>query len=179
MERPKTESRLWERLPFASIYTRKIKNFKGVKVAKFNFKILSNILPCNKNLANCKLQDSDKCTFCNAIQTVEHMLYECNNSKSLWNIIELALWEQIGPNKIFPGDTNQDICLATSLISCIIYKYWLLVKDENTPKIWKWFINLVKTDLKSRITVYIFAGFTHGINVLLDVFKELYNVNLE
>ena len=84
----------------------------------------------------------------------------------------MALEKSIGPHEIFMGDTNQNIC--------IIYKQWLSVKDENTQKTCKRFRYFVKKDLKSIIAVYMFAGFTHSIkNVLLNVFKELSNVNLK
>ncbi len=79
---------------------------------------------------------------------------------------------------MFLGDTNQAICLTTSLISYLLYKYWGLVKDENNKTTWTIFINFVKTDLKCKIPVYIFAGCVHGINVVLNVFKKLSNLNL-
>ncbi len=65
---------------------------------------------------------------------------------------------RIGPYEIwcFLGDTNQGICLAISLISHIIYKYLLSVKDENTiKKDWKKLISVFKTDLKSEKAVYV------------------------
>ena len=54
-EKPKSEDRIKKRLSihnidFESVYTNKITHIKDLKIAEFNYKVLHNILPCNKNL---------------------------------------------------------------------------------------------------------------------------------
>ncbi len=62
----------------------------------------------------------------------------------LGDIVEIALGEYFGPCEIFLGDTKQATCLTISIISYIIYKCWLTVKEENTKPTWKRFLNLSK-----------------------------------
>ena len=50
---------------------------KDKKLAETNFKILNNILPCNRNLFKWGKCDTNLCHFCQEEESVGHLLLEC------------------------------------------------------------------------------------------------------
>ena len=61
------------------------------KLNSFQFKIIHRLLITNKQLKLWKLKDTETCTFCETqVETIEHLLSDCNVSKNLWT--ELANW---------------------------------------------------------------------------------------
>ena len=74
---------------FNQIYTIKVKNIKDYKLAETNFKILHYILPCAANLVNWKKSLSNKCSVCNEVETIEHLLFHCNYAQHIWKNISL------------------------------------------------------------------------------------------
>jgi hypothetical protein len=57
-----------------------------VKLQCFQYKILNRIFPCNYMLKKWKISDTDKC-LCGEIDTIEHSLFYCNESRKLWENI--------------------------------------------------------------------------------------------
>ena len=59
------------------------------KLRVFQYKVLNNILYLNKSLYKMKLADTPVCTFCQREEeTINHLLKECEYSKTLWNDIQ-------------------------------------------------------------------------------------------
>ena len=56
-------------------YVSKVKHIKDKKLAATNFKILNNILPCNRNLRKWGKSDTDLCCFCQEEDNISHLLY--------------------------------------------------------------------------------------------------------
>ena len=67
-------------------FSAKVVQEKEIKLKEFNFKLLHNILPCNKNLAKWKIKPNDRCDVCGQSQTIEHLLYSCIYVKPLWRV---------------------------------------------------------------------------------------------
>ena len=63
---------------FEKAYLLKVLRIKDKKISEMNFKILHNILPCNKNLNLWKKSNSVNCTICSQEETIEHLLYSCH-----------------------------------------------------------------------------------------------------
>jgi hypothetical protein len=58
------------------------------------YKIIHRILAVGSNLKKWKIKDSDKCSDCNNIDTIEHFIYECPNVIQLWTSIQIW-WKSI------------------------------------------------------------------------------------
>ncbi len=56
----------------------------------FQYKILNRILNCNERLHKWKITKENICTFCEEIDTIEHHLYECRESRLFWE--RLTTW---------------------------------------------------------------------------------------
>ena len=41
------------------------------------------------------LKPSNTCNYCEAIDTIEHHLYQCSQSKNLWNTLEIWIFQQL------------------------------------------------------------------------------------
>jgi hypothetical protein len=58
------------------------------KLQDFQYKLLMRLLPTNKYLFKCKLSSSNLCDFCSMnIETLEHIIWECNKTQIFWNEI--------------------------------------------------------------------------------------------
>ena len=158
-EKPKSEDRLQKRLniyniDFGQVYTSKIKHIKDLKLAEFNYKVLHNKLPCNKNLKKWDKQIDDACDVCNDVQDICHLLYECKFNAKIWNLLGSVLNCNITMAQIIIGDQAHSQNLLTSLLSFYIYKYWLICKNDKKPRVWKDVRVFIISELNYRREVY-------------------------
>ena len=129
-----------------------IYNVKNFKLKEFNFKVIHRILSCEINLKKWKLQDHDKCIECGNQHSILHLLYECPNSGILWRLVEECFGYSVSPYKIIFGDSEETyINFIISLICYLLYKYWLLRKNEYITLSLKYFI---VNELEYRNQVY-------------------------
>ena len=97
-----------------------------IKLKEFNFKLLHNILPCNKNLAKWRIKSNNSCDVCGQSQTVEHLLYNCIYVKPLWRVTEKKLGVDISFERMLGLDVFFAHNAIVTLIGFLIYKEWLL-----------------------------------------------------
>ena len=143
----------FKHIEFDMFYT-KVFLEREVKLKEFNLKLLHGILPCNRNLKRWRLKDSDICDTCNEIQSIEHLLFECNYVQPLWNKINEIFNVNItfnlilGVNKLFPFNN------VLTVISFLIYKEWLIDSLENKPRRNTMAIGYFKAELQLRVDIY-------------------------
>ena len=89
-----------------TVYTTKIKKITDRKIAEFNYKVINNILPCNKNLTKWRIINDEKCPACNLTHNIVHMLYECCHSRRLWATVSATLGINVSTDKILVGCQN-------------------------------------------------------------------------
>ena len=127
-------------------------NVKDLKLKEFNFQVIHRILSCEINLKKWKLQDHDKCIECGNQHSILHLLYECPNSGILWRLVEECFGYSVSTYKIIFGDSEETyINFIISLICYLLYKYWLLRKNEHITLSLKYFI---VNELEYRNQVY-------------------------
>ena len=87
---------------WSNYYTLPFSCSKVMKLRFFQMKILHRTLPLNKWLYRCKLSATPNCSFCKiSVETIEHLLFECNTSKNIW--FNLSEWlKTILPNNPMP-----------------------------------------------------------------------------
>ena len=134
--------------------TKKIKLEKEIKLKEFNFKLLHNILPCNRNLEKWKLKSNDKCDVCSLPQTIEHLLYDCTYVKPLWTLIEKYLGVNIGYKQILGLDNLFKEDAIVTIICFLIYKEWLVLSLENKKRNRHISMSYYKGELVLRTEIY-------------------------
>ena len=93
-----------------------------------------------------------KCIECGNQHSILHLLYECPNSSILWRLVEECFGYSVSPYKIIFGDSEETyINFIISLICYLLYKYWLLRKNEHITLSLKYFI---VNELEYRNQVY-------------------------
>ena len=118
-------------------YKCKIKNVKDKKLAETNFKILNNILPCNRNLFKWRKSETSLCYFCKEEETISHLLYECTYAKQIWNAAKILLdCENMVTHDmvIFGFGLDMSLIYVFSMIIYYIYKEWLICSLENKER---------------------------------------------
>ena len=101
------------------------------KIQSFQYQILKRSLVTNKFLYLCKIKDSSNCYFCkNEVETIKHLLYDCQVVKRFWNDLcnimpeELKFRNYCNRKSVLVGEThyrhnaliNQIIILAKRYI---------------------------------------------------------------
>ena len=129
----------------------------STKVAQgkeINFKLLHNILPCNKNLAKWRIKPNNRCDVCGQPQTVKHLLYSCIYVKPLWRVTEI-FW---GVDVSFERMLGLDVFFAhnaiVTLIGFLIYKEWLLYSLADKHRHSCIDLTLYKKEIILRVKIY-------------------------
>ena len=115
-------------------------NIFDLKIKEFNFKVLHGILSCESNLKIWKLQDNGNGIVCKGKHLILHMLYECPIANDVWLIIQSFHKFKITRNAIICGVKDKISNFFISLISFFLYKYWIIIKNENSNCILKTFL---------------------------------------
>ena len=99
--------------------------------------MLHNIVPCGKILSKWQHHISERCTTCKEIETSEHMLFECEKVKKIWNIISECVKVNIKWKNIVCGflgsEQGKNVDFLNLIISVVTYS---LFKFNNQEK-WK------------------------------------------
>ena len=61
----------------------------------FQYQILNRILNTNEKLENWSIKQSNQCNYCQAVDTIKHHLYQCKESKTIWDQFEIWLYNEI------------------------------------------------------------------------------------
>lgn len=77
-----TQGGSWELL-----YQVPYRAIRDTKYQAFQYKVLQRIVPCNKYLANIRIKKEDTCTFCDEIDSIQHFLLDCENTRLFWSRI--------------------------------------------------------------------------------------------
>ena len=122
----------WER-----VYTMNTKKIQSKKIAEFKYKILLDILPCGQKVNRWNKSVSVLCAYCNVVENISHMLYECVRVKSLWFHIGLCLKMNITLKHVILGldcgslvSDNKHLCI--SMIAYSIFSTWCKCSFGNT-----------------------------------------------
>ena len=116
-------------------YSYKIKQLKDKKLAETSYKILNNILPCNKLLFKWGKIETPLCPFCNEEESISHLLFYCSNAQQIWNYVHRALNLDITHDMVIFG-TGLDIPsnYVFSIIIYYIYKEFLICSFEKKER---------------------------------------------
>jgi hypothetical protein len=120
------------------IYKIRIKKMPIKKIAEFNYKLLTGILPCGMLLSKWKKNIGSQCSVCLESETLKHMLYECRKVNHIWNKFGRLFTVHIRWKHIVIGyylhlnENTKAINLLTSFIAYSIFKINNRCKWEET-----------------------------------------------
>lgn len=113
---------VWE-----NIYTEKIKKIFDKNVSEFNYKLLHNLITCNKYVSKWKTDLDKNCINCNLEEDVKHLIFDCYIFQPLWKKISEVLnvnvtWKIIVVG--FPAYCNENTFVLNNVISFVAYKMY-------------------------------------------------------
>ncbi len=147
-----------------------------IKLKEFNFKVIYNILPCNVNLVNWRIKDSDKCDICASEHTIEHLLFNCKRSAYLWKVVKDVYHIDVTFGTIVCGlnKINSNLSHTITLLSFLLYKEWLIHSLENTQRCLGFPFHLYIGELQLRDNIYKWNGLDIDLIPIIQYLKEKY-----
>ena len=127
------------------------------KLAEFNYKVLNNILSCGSNLKKWKKQENDQCEICKQTDDVLHLVVFCNLAEYTWLLASQATDLQLKNSIeeiIFAKTVSQDVTIIISILSFLLYKYWLTSNLESKTRSKESYMYFLKGELRFRKGVY-------------------------
>ena len=130
----------WEK-----IYTLPYKITKETYLHTFQFKILNRILNCNEKLFTWGKVNTNTCSHCIDVDTIEHHLFYCPKSNNIWDCLSIWLTNHLQINHNF---TICEVIFGT--ITENNHQYFII---NFLILITKWHINKCKTN---NLEIYFF-----------------------
>ena len=148
-----------EQYDWKEIYKIPFKYMREPYLQSFQYKILNRILNTNEKLENWSIKQSNQCNYCQAVDTVEHHLYQCKVSKKIWDQLEIWLYDQIEIKLnlrecevLFgiPHAIHEDLELINFVI--ILTKWYInKQRSDEKPLFFLELLNIIKTKVKILI----------------------------
>lgn len=165
------EEYLCNNINFCNVYKCKVQNMPDKKLAEMNFKVLHGILPCNYNLKRWKKRESEKCALCNKVETISHLLYECNLAKEVWQHVSRKLNYNLDVKDImFCENLPTEIIFVVSVVSFVIYKDWLIPSLEDKVRSDGSMMSRLQQDIHYYSQIY---RFTNICNESIDLLEQI------
>ena len=155
---PMIDRDLWTK-----IYTHPYKFIKETKLQSFQYRIIHNLITCNKRLFDMKLRDSPKCTYCSEIDDNRHFFLYCPVVKTFWrsfflwwNRLENIQFENIEEECILFGFIMDDSDIFQALNFCLLHAKSYVHKQklfgENNIDLYE-FLIILKQKLKIEYNI--------------------------
>ena len=130
----------------------------NVRCIYFHFKIIHRTLKTNRKLKQFKIKESEICDKCEHIETIAHLLYECQEAKDLWDAIQNWL-RSISPNTSYFD--KKWVLLGNSKNGIIVNNIIMITKHEIYKSKWtksRLNIHKVKIVIKHQMELEIYLG---------------------
>jgi hypothetical protein len=111
------------------------KVIRDTKIRAFQYRLLFNLIPCNKYLKQIKRSDTDICADCLIVDDLPHYFCNCQQIRIFWNNFKLW-WEKINEvkivlsNKIILLGVTENIAKNELINACIILAKWHIYKKK-------------------------------------------------
>ena len=155
-----------ENYDWKEIYMIPFKYVREPYLQSFQYKIINRILNTNEKLEKWAIKPSNKCNFCQSIDTLEHHLYQCQASKIIWGKVENWLFGciEIKLNlrecEILFGIPNASDKYLELINFVIIMTKWYINNQRSENKLLYFFelLNIIKGKIKILILANNMAG---------------------
>ena len=170
---PPTSITTWiDRFPFLEninwrdIYELPYKIVSEPYLQSYQYKIINRILNCNERLNKWKIKDGPECDSCGEIDTIDHRLYNCRESKKIWEGIYKWIKENFDIKitfticeVLFGMPANNDVYIKLFNFIILIVKWFInKKKEQNKPLYVLEALILLKNKIESIVlanTLYI------------------------
>ncbi len=107
-------------------------------IQTFQYRIIHRTLPCNEWLNNINIKSNNRCTYCNSIDSISHLLIDCKPNNQFWKCWAKWLHSLTGFNIRdyphiqesilfgFPADSDD----AIALNYCILYAKHFIYREK-------------------------------------------------
>jgi hypothetical protein len=132
---------------------------KNSKILMTQYKIINRILAVNYNLKMWGKSDTDLCTACSQVETIEHFIYECPKTLTLWNAIQLwwkAIFQfsiKLSVLEIIFGIPNENKDNTINIYNYVILhaKYYIYISKKQQKELYMYnLLLLLKKELKLK-----------------------------
>ena len=146
------------------------------RIRYFQFQVLHRTLVTNRKLNQFGIRDSEKCEYCDEIETISHLLYDCPSAQKIcnetktWLTNEYAQTFHIDKKSVLIGNIQNEIIInyIFTIIKHEIYKQKWTKSQLNVYKI--------KRILKNHMDLEIYIGtIKNNIQKVLGNWSTLYN----
>jgi DNA-directed RNA polymerase subunit L len=163
------------------IYTLPATLTKDTRILSLQYKITHRILACNDKLNTWKIKDNKICNFCDQIDTIEHYLYTCEDTYTLWQHIfkwwtnATGIGMPISCNEILFGlpNPNKDIVIKHYNYLIIYAKYYINKCKQTNAEL---FLYTFLLQLKNAIMLKIASCETANQEKQENEWKDLLEV---
>ena len=116
-----------DRQMWGNIYQEKVKKIFDKNVSEFNYKLLHNILSCNKCVSKWKENFDKNCLNCYVEEDIKHLIFYCCISNPIWKKVSDILninvtWKVIVIG--FPAYCNKNTFIFNNVVSFVAYKMY-------------------------------------------------------
>ena len=129
-----------EQYNWKDIYIIPFKYVTEPYLQSFQYKVINRILNTNEKLHKWKIIASNKCHYCKSIDTLEHHLFYCSETKCIWDKLEIWIYNQ------FELKLNLTVCEVLFGIPFISNEYIEVINFIIILA--KWYINSRKSKEK-------------------------------
>ena len=174
--KPPTATETWinifpflEKENWNAIYRRTFEITKEPYLQSFQFKIINRILNNNENLYNWKISQNSECCVCGEIDSIEHHLYYCKDSKLFWKklknwmLINLEFGFELTVCEILFG-VPTDNYVDTRLLNFLILIGKWFINKRRTKQTSIYFIEYLSI-LKDKVNTMIYIPTKEGLEV--------------
>jgi hypothetical protein len=112
------------------------KNVKNPKLRNIYFRLIHNDFFTRVKMKKYKMVDTDKCSRCGQMETLKHLLWDCNDAYNIWNIFNNTLSKL--SNETISVNRYDDIFYAINSPSLGLVKIKIIQEliQINRPKNW-------------------------------------------
>jgi len=112
------------------------KNCKNSKLRNIHFRLLHNDFFTYKKMFKFKMSENPNCPRCNEIESTKHLLWECNESRNIWNLYNSVLTNSNLQNMTINKYEDIFITENLSILSTIKMKIVQEFIQIERPKGW-------------------------------------------
>ena len=157
-----TELSLHDNVNWKILYTMGEGYKVNIRSKYFQYQVLHRTIMTNRKLLQFNLRDNENCDFCGNIETISHLLYECNHIRNIWD--QLISWlRRIKTDELYTDETS--LLLGNNKNTLLVNYIFITLKHEVYKFKWKQkeykLINLKRT-LKNCMNIELYNGNVTG-----------------
>ena len=127
-----------------------LKKTKEMKIVNFKYKLIHNILPCDKHLCKWKIATTEKCGLCNVVGDYKHLFLECVKVQQIIPLLESYIFRKFG------------IKMKLATLKILIFGYKVRHEEYNDFNMWL-----------NKLWYIIFVNYCKNQNLSIESFKHI------